>query len=167
MLILFLKSRPTDADDEMPLTEKLRRVLMLKVEEAQTDRDRERAERELRKFDIHNERLLLIWRAVEEFSRGDKANIGSARCGRQNDRISVQRFVRLTGINNDQGRTVAIGPDRASSGQNSNRDSQNERYGYSRLISRTAISNSNTTTRGFRLTCFIPPFTGNSHRFNS
>jgi hypothetical protein len=66
MLILFLKSRPTDADDEMPLTEKLRRVLMLKVEEAQTDRDRERAERELRKFDIHNERLLLIWRAVEE-----------------------------------------------------------------------------------------------------
>jgi hypothetical protein len=51
MLILFLKSRPTDSDDEMPLTEKLRRILMLKVEEAKTDRDRERAERELRKFE--------------------------------------------------------------------------------------------------------------------
>ena len=50
MLILFLKSAPRDSDDEMPLTEKLRRILVLKVEEAQTDRDRERAERELRKF---------------------------------------------------------------------------------------------------------------------
>jgi hypothetical protein len=42
-------SRP-NPDDEMPLTEKLRRILMLKVEEAETDKDRERAERELAKF---------------------------------------------------------------------------------------------------------------------
>jgi hypothetical protein len=48
-MILFLKSVP-DSDDEMPLTEKLRRILMLKVEEATTDQDRERAERELAKF---------------------------------------------------------------------------------------------------------------------
>ena len=51
MLILFLKSAPRDSDDEMPLTEKLRRILMLKVEEAKTDQERERAERELRKFE--------------------------------------------------------------------------------------------------------------------
>ncbi|MEH2560527.1 hypothetical protein [Bradyrhizobium sp. AZCC 2289] len=50
MLILFLKSHSADSDDEMPLTEKLRRILMLKVEEAQTDKDRERAERELAKL---------------------------------------------------------------------------------------------------------------------
>jgi hypothetical protein len=50
MLILFLKSQSTDSDDEMLLTEKLRRILMLKVEEAETDKDRERAERELAKF---------------------------------------------------------------------------------------------------------------------
>jgi hypothetical protein len=50
MLILFLKSA-RDSDDEMPLHEKLRRILVLKVEEAQTDQDRERAERELRKFE--------------------------------------------------------------------------------------------------------------------
>jgi hypothetical protein len=48
MLILFLKSQP--ADDQTLLNEKLRRILVLKVEEAQTDRDRERAERELRKY---------------------------------------------------------------------------------------------------------------------
>jgi hypothetical protein len=51
MIILFLKSQPAGSDDEMPLTEKLRRILVLKVEEAKTDRDKERAERELRKFD--------------------------------------------------------------------------------------------------------------------
>jgi hypothetical protein len=48
MLIPFLKSHSADSNDEMPLTEKLRRILVLKVEEAQ--KDRERAERELRKF---------------------------------------------------------------------------------------------------------------------
>jgi hypothetical protein len=50
MLILFLKSQSTDARDEMPLTEKLRRILVLRVEEARTDQDRERAERALQKF---------------------------------------------------------------------------------------------------------------------
>jgi hypothetical protein len=50
MLILFLKSHSADSDDEMPLTEKLRRILMLKVEEARTDQDRERAEREFKEF---------------------------------------------------------------------------------------------------------------------
>jgi hypothetical protein len=50
MLILFLKSQPADADDQSLLNEKLRRILVLKVEEAQTDRDRERAERELKEF---------------------------------------------------------------------------------------------------------------------
>jgi hypothetical protein len=50
MLILFLKSQAADSADEMPLAEKLRRILMLKVKEARTDQDRERAERELRKF---------------------------------------------------------------------------------------------------------------------
>jgi hypothetical protein len=49
-MIIFLKSRPTDSDDEMPLTEKLRRILVLKVEDARTDQDRERAERELKEF---------------------------------------------------------------------------------------------------------------------
>ena len=50
-MILFFKSRTTDSDDEMPLTEKLRRILVLKVEEATTDQDRERAERDLAKFE--------------------------------------------------------------------------------------------------------------------
>jgi hypothetical protein len=48
-MILFLKSTP-DADQQMPLIEKLRRILVLKVEEAKTDQDRERAERDLAKF---------------------------------------------------------------------------------------------------------------------
>jgi hypothetical protein len=51
MLILFLKSQPTESDDQSLLNEKLRRILVLKVEEAATDKDKERAERELRKFD--------------------------------------------------------------------------------------------------------------------
>ena len=51
MLILFLKSQPTKSDDQSLLNDKLRRILMLKVEEAETDKDKERAESELRKFD--------------------------------------------------------------------------------------------------------------------
>ena len=51
MLILFLKSQPTTSDDQALLNEKLRRILMLKVEEAETDKDRERAQRELDGFD--------------------------------------------------------------------------------------------------------------------
>jgi hypothetical protein len=48
-MILFLKSQPTKSDDQA-LFDKLRRILTLKVEEAQTDNDRERAESELKKF---------------------------------------------------------------------------------------------------------------------
>jgi hypothetical protein len=51
LILLLLKSHSADSDDEMPLTEKLRRILMPKVEEAKTDQDRERAERELWKFE--------------------------------------------------------------------------------------------------------------------
>jgi hypothetical protein len=51
MLILFLKSQPTTSDDQALLNEKLRRILVLKVEEAETDKDKERAQRELDEFD--------------------------------------------------------------------------------------------------------------------
>jgi hypothetical protein len=64
MLILFLKSQPTESDDEMPLTEKLRRILVLKVE---TDKDRERAERELAKFNSpssNNDQLAFVCSAM-------------------------------------------------------------------------------------------------------
>ena len=50
MLILFLKSRHADTDEQMPLPEKLRRILLLKVKEAKTEEDRRRAERDLREF---------------------------------------------------------------------------------------------------------------------
>ena len=51
MLILFLKSKPGDRDEQIPLPEKLRRILLLKVKEAKTEEDRRRAERDLRKFE--------------------------------------------------------------------------------------------------------------------
>jgi hypothetical protein len=51
MLIFFLKSQPTQSDDQVLLNEKLRRIFMLKVEEAKNDKDKERAESELSKFD--------------------------------------------------------------------------------------------------------------------
>jgi hypothetical protein len=70
MLILFLKSQSTDARDEMPLTEKLRRILVLRVEEARTDRDRERAERVLQKF---------VARAEHEGSAGSSQSRGLAK----------------------------------------------------------------------------------------
>jgi hypothetical protein len=63
MLILFLKSQPTESDDQALLNEKLRRILVLKVEEAETDKDKERAERELRKFDATTARLMTTPRA--------------------------------------------------------------------------------------------------------
>jgi hypothetical protein len=50
MLILFLKSKPTDADEQLPLPEKIRRILELKVKEAKTEEDRARAQRDLDKF---------------------------------------------------------------------------------------------------------------------
>jgi hypothetical protein len=49
MLILFLKSKPSD-DKQLPLPEKIRLILELKVKEAKTDEDRRRAERDLEKF---------------------------------------------------------------------------------------------------------------------
>jgi hypothetical protein len=50
MLILFLKSSPSD-DDQMPLPEKLRIIFQARVKEAKTDQDRERAQRDLEKFE--------------------------------------------------------------------------------------------------------------------
>ena len=50
MLILFLKSKPADRDEQMPLPEKLRRILLLRVKEAKTEEDRRRAERDLDQF---------------------------------------------------------------------------------------------------------------------
>ncbi|QIG49446.1 hypothetical protein G5V57_18020 [Nordella sp. HKS 07] len=47
MLILFLKSKSADPDEQMPLPEKLRRILLLRINEAKTEEDRRRAQREL------------------------------------------------------------------------------------------------------------------------
>lgn len=50
MLILFLKSKSADPDEQIPLPEKLRRIFELRVKEAKTEEDRARAERDLEKF---------------------------------------------------------------------------------------------------------------------
>jgi hypothetical protein len=50
MLILFLKSAP-DADEQMPLPEKLILIFKQRIEDAKTDQDRERAKRDLEKFE--------------------------------------------------------------------------------------------------------------------
>jgi hypothetical protein len=50
MIILFLKSAP-DADEQMPLPEKLILVFKQRIEDAKTDHDRERAQRDLEKFE--------------------------------------------------------------------------------------------------------------------
>lgn len=47
MLILFLKSKSYDRNQQTPLPEKLRRILLLRVKEAKTEEDRWRAQREL------------------------------------------------------------------------------------------------------------------------
>jgi hypothetical protein len=49
MLILFLKSKPSD-DKQLPLTEKLRLIYEARVKEAKTEEDRARAQRDLDKF---------------------------------------------------------------------------------------------------------------------
>ena len=49
-MILFLKSA-SDADDQMPLPEKLILVFKQRIEDAKTDQDRERAQRDLEKFE--------------------------------------------------------------------------------------------------------------------
>jgi hypothetical protein len=51
MLILFLKSQAADADKQMPLTEKLILIFKQRIEDAKTDQDRERAQRDLAKFE--------------------------------------------------------------------------------------------------------------------
>ena len=50
MLILFLKST-SDADEQLPLPEKLILIFKQRIEEAKTDQDRERAQRDLEKFE--------------------------------------------------------------------------------------------------------------------
>jgi hypothetical protein len=45
-MILFLKSAP-DGDEQMPLPEKLILIFKQRIEDAKTDQDRERAERDL------------------------------------------------------------------------------------------------------------------------
>jgi hypothetical protein len=50
MLILFLKSKPADRDEQIPLPEKLRLILTAQVKEAKTDEDRRRAQRDLDKL---------------------------------------------------------------------------------------------------------------------
>ena len=49
-MILFLKSAP-DADEQMPLTEKLILIFKQRIEDAKTDQDKERAQRDLAKFE--------------------------------------------------------------------------------------------------------------------
>lgn len=51
MLILFLQAKPGERDEQIPLPEKLRGILLLRVKEAKTEEDRRRAERELAKFE--------------------------------------------------------------------------------------------------------------------
>jgi hypothetical protein len=48
-MILFLKSAP-DADEQMPLPEKLILIFKQRIEDAKTDQDRARAERDLAKL---------------------------------------------------------------------------------------------------------------------
>lgn len=51
MVILFFKSmREAGSDQEEPGADKMRRILQSHVDEARTDEERERAEKELAKF---------------------------------------------------------------------------------------------------------------------
>ena len=63
MRILFFKASPSDSSldaEQLPIDEKLRRILELHVKEAKTEDDRERAERELaglkQQSDVSNQR---------------------------------------------------------------------------------------------------------------
>ncbi|HEY8383832.1 MAG TPA: hypothetical protein VIL09_16965 [Microvirga sp.] len=51
MLILFLKSKAADDGEQMPVPEKLRLIFRARLKEAETEEDRRRAERELRKLE--------------------------------------------------------------------------------------------------------------------
>lgn len=53
MMVLILKSAlstPPEQSDKDPLPDKIRLILISRVKEAETDEDRERAERELSRF---------------------------------------------------------------------------------------------------------------------
>jgi hypothetical protein len=49
-MILFLKSKPDEVDEQTPLPEKLLIILKMRIDEAKTDQDRARAQRDLDKF---------------------------------------------------------------------------------------------------------------------
>jgi hypothetical protein len=49
-MILFLKSKSAEIDDQTPLPEKLLVILKMRIDEAKTDQDRARAQRDLDKF---------------------------------------------------------------------------------------------------------------------
>jgi hypothetical protein len=51
MMLLIIKSRQPDEPEKLPLPEKLRLILKLKIKEAKTDDERKSAERELAKLD--------------------------------------------------------------------------------------------------------------------
>lgn len=55
MRILFFKAarQPDKGEVQVPLQDKMRRILESHVDEAKTEDERERAERELRKLDGH------------------------------------------------------------------------------------------------------------------
>ena len=55
MLILFIKSKSAEPEDKMPLPEKLRRIFILRVKEAKTEKDREREEKMLEKLNGEDE----------------------------------------------------------------------------------------------------------------
>jgi len=50
MVILFFKALKDGDSDKEPIADKMRRILESHVKDAETDEDRERAERDLRKF---------------------------------------------------------------------------------------------------------------------
>jgi hypothetical protein len=50
MLILFLKSRSSEPEEQIPLPKKLRLIFTQRVKEAEDDQDRARAERDLAKL---------------------------------------------------------------------------------------------------------------------
>ena len=50
-MILFLKSSPDDGDNKMPLHDKLVLIFKQRIEDATTDQDRERAQRDLEKLE--------------------------------------------------------------------------------------------------------------------
>jgi hypothetical protein len=50
MLIIYKKTTLYERDQQTPLPVKLRRILLMRVKEAKTEQDRERAKRDLNKL---------------------------------------------------------------------------------------------------------------------